>query len=126
MAMMIDNTLSYATLTKDSLINTTTMMAVWTTIPRKDSGAGISRLESEASCLITFGIPSNQNLEELISRARNRLIVITTNETRCFLNIIISRSFDWKNYIYLYLSGNQARQSMHCKGMFMFHEWIIN
>ena len=31
---------------------------------------------SEVSCLITFGIPSHQNLEELVSRARNSLIVI--------------------------------------------------
>ena len=32
---------------------------------------------SEVSCLISFGIPSHQNLEELVSRARNCLIVIT-------------------------------------------------
>ena len=50
---MID-TLSYAILTTDTLLNTT-MVAVWT-IPRKDSGAGIS-LESEANCL------KNTNIE---------------------------------------------------------------
>ena len=32
---------------------------------------------SEVSCLISFGIPSHQNLGELFSRARNCLIVIT-------------------------------------------------
>lgn len=32
---------------------------------------------SEVSCLISFGIPSHQNLEELVSRARNRLIIVT-------------------------------------------------
>ena len=37
---------------------------------------------SETNCLITFGIPFNQNLEEIISRARNKLIIITMDETR--------------------------------------------
>ena len=32
---------------------------------------------TESKCLITFGIPTHQNLEELISRARNILIIIT-------------------------------------------------
>ena len=32
---------------------------------------------TETRCLITFGIPSHQNLEELMSRARNLLIIIT-------------------------------------------------
>ena len=37
---------------------------------------------SETNCLIAFGVPINQNLEELISRARNKLIIITSNDTR--------------------------------------------
>ena len=32
---------------------------------------------TECKCLITFGIPNHQNLEELMSRARNSLIIIT-------------------------------------------------
>ena len=36
----------------------------------------------ETSCLITFGISAIQNLEELVSRARNKLIIVTTDDTR--------------------------------------------
>ena len=32
---------------------------------------------TETKCLITFGIPTHQNLEELMSRARNLLIIVT-------------------------------------------------
>ena len=31
----------------------------------------------ETKCLITFGLPTHQNLEELTSRARNSLIIIS-------------------------------------------------
>ena len=37
---------------------------------------------SETNCLIAFGVPINQNLEKFISRARNKLIIITSNDTR--------------------------------------------
>ena len=37
---------------------------------------------TETNCLLTFGIPINQNLEELISRARNKLIIVTSDDTR--------------------------------------------
>ena len=32
---------------------------------------------TESRCLITIGLPSHQNLEEILSRARNKLIIVT-------------------------------------------------
>ena len=32
---------------------------------------------TEIKCLITIGLPSHQSLEEILSRARNKLIIVT-------------------------------------------------
>ena len=45
---------------------------------------------TECKCLVIFGLSSHQNLEELMSRARNRLIIITEERrfVSCFLHVL--------------------------------------
>ena len=45
---------------------------------------------TECKCLVIFGLSSHQNLEELMSRARNQLIIITEERrfVSCFSHVL--------------------------------------